>query len=271
MQSARTVPTDPAMTDGPRAAAWAAPLLAVQFLTRVPVPLLARLSAEQARDGMVRATGWFPLVGTLIGVVTAAVFFCASSFWPPLIAALLALGVEALLTGAIHEDAVADFCDAFGGNASGDDARRILKDSRIGSYGALGLVLSVGVRVTAIATLAPEVAAAAIIGAATMARLWAVALLALAAPVTSVGGVASGIGRPPVRTLILAGALSLPGLLPIALLVPIAILATAAASLAFLPWLARFLRQRIGGSTGDCLGFAAYMGQLALLLAAAAR
>ena len=94
---------------------WAAPLLALQFLTRVPTPALSRLSAEQVRVGMGRAVAWFPLVGALVGVVTAGVLLLMDELWPRWIAVLIALIVEARLTGAFHEDAVADFCDGVGG------------------------------------------------------------------------------------------------------------------------------------------------------------
>lgn len=262
-RSGRIVPTDV-----PR---WAAPLLAVQFLTRLPMPILNRLTAEQAVAGLARAMAWLPPVGSLIGTVTAGVFVVAGWFWPPMVAAILALIVEALLTGAFHEDAVADFCDAFGGTASGERALTIMKDSRIGSYGALGLGLTVALRIAAIMALPAPIAVAAIVGAATAGRLCAVTLAAILAPVGSGAGMAVRAGRMPPGRLVLAGVLALPGLVPILWLRPGATGAAVAAMLLLLPWLRRFLLARIGGSTGDCLGFAAAMGQLALLLAVAAR
>lgn len=250
---------------------WAPPLLAVQFLTRLPVPPLARLSPVQARDGLARAMAWLPPVGSLIGLVTAGVFFAAQSIWPAVIAALVALAVEALLAGAFHEDAVADFCDAFGGTARGETALRIMKDSRIGTYGTLGLGLAVALRLAAIVALPPALALPAIIGAATVARLWAVLLAAMVAPVAGGEGMAARAGSVPPRRVLLALLLALPGILPIALLRPSAVMASALLGAVFLWWLVRFLRRRIGGGTGDCLGFAAYVGQLTLLLAVAAR
>ncbi|MFD1033948.1 adenosylcobinamide-GDP ribazoletransferase [Sphingomonas hankookensis] len=248
---------------------WVPPLLAVQFLTRVPVPILARLSADQAADGLARALAWLPPVGSLIGAVTAFVFVGAQAFWPVWVAAVLALMVEALLTGAFHEDAVADFCDAFGGTVSGERALAIMKDSRIGSYGTLGLGLVVLLRVAAMVALPPLLASAAIIGAATVGRLCAVTLAAI---VASVGqGSAARAGRMPPRRLAMAMLLALPGMAPIAWLRPGATLAALLAMAGLLWWLRRFVLRRIGGSTGDCLGFAAAMGQLALLLAVAAR
>jgi adenosylcobinamide-GDP ribazoletransferase len=251
-----------------RAPLWAPPLLAVQFLTRLPVPALARLDAAAAADGFARAMAWLPLVGALIGGVTAAVFVAAQALWPPMIAALLALAVEALLTGALHEDAVADFCDAFGGSARGEAALAIMRDSRIGSYGALGLGLMVGLRLAAIVALPPMLATAAIVAAAAVGRLWAVLLAAILPPVAT--GTAARAGGVPPRRALAALALTVPGVLPLLWLSPLSLLVAAAVGVAVLGWLARFLRRRIGGSTGDCLGFAAYAGQVTLLLAVAA-
>lgn len=255
-------------TDAPR---WAPPLLAVQFLTRLPVPPLARLTAEQAATGLGRAMAWLPPVGSLIGAVTGATFLLAQCWWPPMVAAVLALMVEALLTGAFHEDAVADFCDAFGGIASGERALTIMKDSRIGSYGALGLGLVVLLRLAAMVALPPMLAMAAIVGAATAGRLCAVTLAAILAPVGAAGGMAVRAGRMPLGRLVLAALLALPGVVPILWLRPGAVVVALLAMAALLWWLSRFLRRRIGGSTGDCLGFAAAIGQLLLLLAVAAR
>jgi adenosylcobinamide-GDP ribazoletransferase len=254
-----------------RAPSWAPPLLAVQFLTRLPVPVLARLTPAQASDGFTRAMAWLPAVGSLIGALTAGVYVAAGLVWPPVIAALLALAVEALLTGAFHEDAVADFCDAFSGTARGEEALRIMRDSRIGSYGALGLGLAVGLRLAAIVMLPPDLAMAAIIGAATVGRLWAVLLAAILPPPVTGTGIAARIGgRMRWRRAAGAALLTIPGVLPLALLSPWSLATSMAAGVLLLWWLARFLRARIGGSTGDCLGFAAYVGQLAVLLAAAA-
>jgi adenosylcobinamide-GDP ribazoletransferase len=253
-----------------RAPFWAPPLLAVQFLTRLPVPVLARLSADQAADGMTRAMAWLPAVGALIGTATASAFVAAGAWWPASIAVLLALAIEALLTGAFHEDAVADFCDAFGGTARGETALRIMRDSRIGSYGTLGIGLAVALRIAAILALPPALAVPAIIGAATLARLAAVLLAAILPPAQPDGAAARMSGGMPSRRVLLALLLAIPGLLPIAVLCPQGLLVAGFATALLFGWLTRFLRARIGGSTGDCLGFAAYMAQLALLLAAAA-
>ena len=255
-------------TDAPR---WAPPLLAVQFLTRLPVPWLDRLSPDQARDGLARATGWLPLVGGAIGLVTAAIFAAARLVWPPVVAAIVAIGIEAWWTGAFHEDAVADFCDGFGGSGrSAADIRRIMKDSRIGSYGAIGLGLAVALRVATTAALPPGSATVSIVAAAAFGRLCAVMLLGMAPPAPLDDGLARDIGGMPRGTGWTALLLTVPGMSAFALVRPFETMVAIAATGLSLMWLARELRRRIGGSTGDCLGFAAYMGQLALLLAATA-
>ena len=251
---------------------WAPPLLALQFLTRVPVPITARLTAAEAREGHIRAVGWFPLVGTLVGCVTAVVAVAAGSMWPAIVAVPIALIVEARMTGAFHEDAVADFCDAFGGGYTTDDVLRIMKDSRVGSYGALGLLLVVGLRAgLTVVLLGGEAwhATAVIVAAACFGRLTAVALMAIVRPVGSGLGkdVAGKVGQ---STLLMAIATAVPGLAAFLLLEPLRLIAVVAVALLFLGWFRALLLRRIGGSTGDCLGFAAYAGQLILLLAATA-
>lgn len=258
------------MADDDRAPPWAPPLLAVQFLTRVPVGALASLKPGQVTDGLARGMAWLPPVGTAIGLFTAAIYLAALRLWPPAVAALIALMAEALLTGAFHEDAVADFCDAFGGTARGDDARRIMRDSRIGSYGALGLGLSAALRWTTTASLPPASAVVAIVAAATIGRLAAVGLATTLAPAGDGAGMAVRAGQVPIKRMAGAALLAVPGVAMLALQAPVAVAAAALASGTLLLWLRGLLARRIGGTTGDCLGFAAYMSQLIVLLAAAA-
>ncbi|MBA4040485.1 MULTISPECIES: adenosylcobinamide-GDP ribazoletransferase [Sphingomonadales] len=254
---------------------WAPPLLALQFLTRVPVPVLDRLEGPQVQAGLVRAVGWFPLVGTLIGMVTAGAVLGLAQFLPLAVAVIIALMIEARLTGAFHEDAVADFCDAFGGGYTTEDVRRIMKDSRIGSYGALGLGLAVALRAVLLMSLPvaddPLLTAAAIVASACFARALVVAAMALIAPAPAGTGLAKDIGNAvTARTVVMGAMTAFPALAAFAFLDGRALLATVLAGGIFLIWLRGMLLRRIGGTTGDCLGFGAYTGQLILLLAAVA-
>lgn len=254
---------------------WAPPLLALQFLTRLPVPIAARLSEGQARAGLLHAAAWFPLIGASIGAITAGIALAAALVWPVYIAALMALACEALFTGALHEDAVADFCDAFGGGRDAAHVHQILKDSRIGSYGGVGLFLALGLRAASLtallATRPPLIAALAIVAAATSGRLLIVALMATTPPAPAGSGIAKDLSdNTNMRMLVPALLASAPGIAGFAALQPLRATAALAASLLLLAGLRQFLLRRLGGSTGDCFGTMAYGGQLLWLLAAAA-
>ena len=252
--------------------AWAPPLLAVQFLTRLPVPWLDRLSAEAARDGLRRSVIWFPLVGTMVGGITALLILAGAKLWPLWLAILVALAIEARLTGAFHEDAVADFCDALGGGHDAESTLRILKDSRIGSFGAVGLLLALALRAGATTALPPPLLAAGVVAAATFARLMIVAAMVAIPPPPGAAGLARDVAGT-IRPIMLPPALllALPGLAAVGALAPFRLALALGLALLFLWWLQRLLLRRIGGATGDCLGFAAYAAQILLLLVLAAR
>ncbi len=105
-------------------------LTAVMFYTRLPVPRWVGHSDDQLN----RATVYFPLIGWLVGGVAAGVYWGAAQLWPPLVAVLLSTGAGVLLTGAFHEDGLADTCDGFGGGWTRERILTIMKDSRVGKY-----------------------------------------------------------------------------------------------------------------------------------------
>ncbi len=112
-------------------------LLAVQFLTRLPVPLKKRPSESQMRW----SAAFYPFVGILIGLGIAGVFRWTSGIFPAEVAIAAALAFGAMLTGGLHEDGLADCADAFGAGGTQERMLEIMRDSRIGSYGALSLIL----------------------------------------------------------------------------------------------------------------------------------
>ena len=145
-------------------------LIATQFLTRLPIP--ARFQSVWGMEDLRDSVHMFPLVGVLVGLgaslVYAAAVFCNL---PPVIAAILAVATQILMTGALHEDGLADVCDGFGGGRTREEKLAITRDSRLGTYGAIGLILSLGLRTAAIAHLAdPEVVTPALIAAAALSR-----------------------------------------------------------------------------------------------------
>lgn len=230
------------------------------FLTRVPI-------GDDPRPDVARAVPWFPVVGAIVGAITAAVWAGANELLAPLPSAALAFTVGALVTGAFHHDGLADMADAFGGGWDREQRMRILKDSRHGTYGVMALVCAVLVQVSALATHGSAQGAAALVAAKTLGRAGAIGMLTFAPTATGDGlgaGAASGARRGPV---LLGAAVGLaiatvavgPGALIGAALVAITVALVAALAI-----------RKIGGITGDVLGAAEQVGEIAVLLTTAA-
>ena len=244
---------------------------AVQFLTRVPLP--GGMSQPGADITLLRsAVMYFPLVGAGIGLATGSLIWLTLQVWPPFVAIGLGLVFEAMLTGGFHEDAVADSCDAFGGGWTADDVLRIMKDSRIGSFGALGLLLAVGLRATSLASLEPAHVILTTMASAALGR-WAILLLmATVPPVPKRDSLAKDVGEQiGWREVAIGSLLALPGIAGYAMHDPqrlvIAIFAVVVITFVW----GRYVRWRIGGVTGDCLGALCYAAQVTVLLVACAK
>src|SRR5690348_14070983 len=110
-------------------------LAAIGFLTRIPVPA----TIHQDTVALRRASSWFPVVGLLLGSVYAGAAWLGASFVPALVLAVALLALDALLTGALHLDGLADMADGFGGGRNREDVLRIMRDHAIGTYGATAL------------------------------------------------------------------------------------------------------------------------------------
>lgn len=122
-------------------------LTAVQFLTRVPVPTLKDFQP----DWTARSARYFPLVGALVGVASGLVLIATSYVWSGLLRALLATAAGILITGAFHEDGLADAADGLGGGQTPERRLEIMKDSRVGTFGVLALGLAVAFKIAALA------------------------------------------------------------------------------------------------------------------------
>ena len=127
-------------------------LTGVMFLTRVPCPAWVGHDAEH----LARSTAWFPAIGALVGAFGALAFAAAALGLPPLVAAALSTAATVWLTGAFQEDALADSCDGFGGGWGKDQILAIMKDSRVGSYGVVGLALALAAKLGALAAVAGQ-------------------------------------------------------------------------------------------------------------------
>lgn len=234
--------------------------VALALLTRLPLPALPdRVFARQAR-----AAWAFPLVGAGIALMAGAVGWIALALGlPEMVAALLVLGAQILVTGAMHEDGLADSADGLWGGFSAERRLAIMRDSHTGTYGVLALILSLGLRWGALAGL---IAAChlwgALLAAAALSRAGLPALMA-ALPHARGDGLSHRVGRPGAATAALALALGLGAALTGAGFAAM----LAALSCAVLVWgLAALARARIGGQTGDILGAAQQLGEIAVLL-----
>lgn len=242
-------------------------LAAVTFLTRIPGP--RSLEHDPAR--LARACVWFPLVGVGVGAVGAAVLWPAARLWSPLVAAVLSTAATVWLTGALHEDALADACDGFGGGWDRTQVLAIMKDSRVGSYGVVGLALVLLARVSALALLAESsvaTAARALVVAHALGR-WSSLPLIRALPYArddearSRPFAASVTGS---RLLVGSGAALAVVTLALAPMGLAAAGVTIAAAMLVTALAARYFRRRLGGMTGDCLGAANQLVELATYL-----
>lgn len=227
-------------------------LLAVVFLTRLPLGRYLPARVLPLSDAV-----WaFPLVGVLVGALASLPLLLDAA---PLLTATLSVALAVWLTGALHEDALADFADAAGGRTR-DDRLRIMRDSRIGSYGVVALILAVALRITAVSALGP----AALIAAAAMGRAAIVVAMAALPPARS-DGLGHAAGRARSGTLAVALTVAAVAAIPAGTMALAGMLAAALATAAVIRRAARWL----GGHTGDVLGATCLCAETAALVAMA--
>lgn len=234
---------------------------ALRFFTRVPVPAWVGHSTELLNN----AARYFPAVGWLVGAVGAAVYWGLGYVLPASLALLLSMAATVRLTGAFHEDGFADSCDGFGGGRDKSRVLAIMKDSRIGSYGVIGMVLMLGTKFAALHEMADEVVVLALLVAHPLSRLAATLLMGTLDYVRDDDSSKSRSLAHRLSSFGLAWA-ALFGLLPLLLLDWSEALAALVLVL-LVTWLAaRYFLRRIGGYTGDCLGAVQQLTELAVYL-----
>ena len=238
--------------------------IALGFFTRLPVPGWVEFSPEK----LGQAARFLPWIGWIVGLIGAGVYGLAVLVLPVDVAIVLAMAASIRATGAFHEDGWADTCDGLGGGWNREQILKIMKDSRIGSYGAIGLVLMLLAKYLALADLAAEQdypLITALLVAHPLSRLAAVSLMVVLdyARADDSAKSASVARRPTVAEL---GIATLGGILPLLLLNPgealSVLVITAIVSLLAMRTFAR----RLGGYTGDCLGATQQVAELAIYL-----
>ncbi|MBT5433160.1 MAG: adenosylcobinamide-GDP ribazoletransferase [Alphaproteobacteria bacterium] len=237
---------------------------------RVATAFLTRLPVECPDDvPLARTVAVFPLVGAGVGLIGGLAYMLAH--WiglDPWLSAVFAVLTTIVLTGALHEDGIADVADGFG--VHGERQRKLdaMRDSRIGAFGVIALVLVLAARIGALAALAlPEVALVALIAAGTLSRANVVVAMRMM-PLARKDGLGAGAGIPAftdtVTALILAGALLFALLFPWTW-APALLLGCCAACL-----MARAARRAFGGQTGDVLGAIQQVTEIGVLAAVVA-
>jgi adenosylcobinamide-GDP ribazoletransferase len=249
-------------------------LVAIQFLTRLPVP---RLEGFQ-ESWLSRSLRFFPLVGALLGWIGVGVWWLGSLCFPPAVAVGLMMSASLLLTGAFHEDGFADVCDGFGGGRTRAAVLSIMKDSRVGAYGAIGVAMMLGLKWSILASHPAATFPAVVVAAHAASRWCAIGLIwrlryVRTDPDAKSKPVAGNLGA---GDWLLSGVLGALALLPVFLLVgpaagprlTVALLAALAFSAVSTLAAGAYFGIRIGGYTGDCLGAAQQVAELGFLLTA---
>lgn len=255
---------------------WRLLLVAVQFLTRLPVPQFVNYDPQWLHQ----SSRHFPGVGLLVGMLCAGVFWLVSILFTPLVAAVISTAFGIRLTGAFHEDGLADSCDGLGGGLTRERTLTIMKDSRLGTYGVLGLVCALLIKISLLAAMPLSVAIVALIIGHTASRLLCISLLAL---LPYGGEIEHAKAKPmaqqltPLQGLLSSGWLLLAGVL-VLLLFPATVqqidiwkwLLALLLGLIATDYMRRLLRRRLEGYTGDGLGATQQLSEIAIYIGLAA-
>jgi adenosylcobinamide-GDP ribazoletransferase len=229
---------------------------ALQFLTRIPIRL-------RSAPDLTASIAWFPVVGALIGAILATLLAAGSLLLPMSVMAGVTVLLGVLLTGAFHEDGLADAADAIGGGWDRAQRFRILKDPLHGSYGVAAMSGSIILRILCLASLSPAVAVAGLIASHTLGRTASVASMKLW-PTASAEGLGADYVRAartgPISIGVAAGVVISAGVLGWWIGPALLAASLAAGIMGFIAWRA------LGGLTGDILGAIEQVVEIAVLL-----
>ena len=251
-------------------------LVAVQFLTRIPVPSFKHYDPQWLHQ----SSRHFPAVGLLVGLLCAGVFWLGSLLFTPLVAAVLSTAFGIKLTGAFHEDGLADSCDGLGGGLTRERTLTIMKDSRLGTYGVLGLVSALLLKISLLASMPIPIAVIALIIGHTASRLLCISLLSL---LPYGGEIEHAKAKPMAQQLTPIQGLYSSGWLILAIILVALIFPNTMQQIGLAQWLLamilaliatdymrRLLRRRLDGYTGDGLGATQQLSEIAIYIGLAA-
>lgn len=237
---------------------WRSLLLAIGFFTRVPVPHFADFEEKDLNQ----SAKYFPLVGLMVGALAAFIFSIGNKVFTQDIAVLFSMLATLLLTGAFHEDGFTDAIDGLGGGWEKEQVLHIMQDSRIGSFGTVGIVMLLLFKFTVLSRISPLLVPVVLFAGHGMSRFCAVLVMATQRYVKYSGKSKPLATEMPLQHLLLA---ALFGLLPLAWIHPR--FYGALLPVAFIwAWFSLILNKRIGGYTGDCLGAMQQLTEVAFYL-----
>ncbi|WP_417617578.1 adenosylcobinamide-GDP ribazoletransferase [Oceanisphaera sp.] len=245
-------------------------LVATQFLTRLPVPELRDFQPQWLHQ----SSRYFPAVGLLIGLLCAGVFWLGTVLFGPLVAAVASTAFGIKLTGAFHEDGLADTCDGLGGGLTREHTLTIMKDSRLGTFGTLGVLMAVLLKVSLLASMPVVLALIALVVGHCGSRLLSISLIAL---LPYGGDLEHAKAKPMAQQLTLVQGIIGALWLGLALLIADVLWPAAMAAIPAWQWaltlmlavfatdhMRRLLHRRLNGYTGDGLGATQQLSELAI-------
>ena len=251
-------------------------LVAVQFLTRISVPSFSHYDPQWLHQ----SSRYFPAVGLLIGLLCAGVFWLSSLLFIPLVAAVISTAFGIKLTGAFHEDGLADSCDGLGGGLTRERTLTIMKDSRLGTYGVLGLVSALLLKISLLTAMPIPVAIVALIIGHTASRLFCISLLTL---LPYGGEIEHAKAKPMAQQLTPLQSIYSSGWLILAITLVTLVFPYTMRQIGIWQWLLalllgigatdymrRLLRRRLDGYTGDGLGATQQLSEIAIYIGLAA-
>jgi len=228
---------------------WNIFLIAVMFYTRIPIPF----SVNHSQAMLDESSRYFPFIGWIVGGLSALVFVLAYKIFPLQVALIISMISSIMITGAFHEDGFADVCDGFGGGMKSQDILTIMKDSRIGTYGTIGLIFILLFKYILLLEMSPQWIPFVLIAAHSTSRF---AANIFKYTHNYVKENEDSKAKPMSKRIspMNLGVSALFGLLPLLLFKQFSIILVPLSMLCVLLLLSRYFQQRIGGFTGDCLG-----------------
>lgn len=225
--------------------------LAVQFLTRIPIPA----QVEYTPSRFTASVRYYPLVGALVGAICALIYWLSHQVFPSPLAIIIAVASGMLITGAFHEDGLADTFDGIGGGMSRDRALEIMRDSRLGTYGSMALIMAILIKLASLILLPDLWVIVSLTAAHSVSRLSSVLVIATSTYARSDGKakpVAQGVSATGLTVALLTGIAALVG---VALVLPLTAMLAGLTGLVVGHMGMRLMYDRkLGGYTGDTLG-----------------